>query len=407
MKVQLWKAGTWLAAGLALAALPNPAQAQTRRALGRADASFPEAFGFVQAVRELPDGRVLIADPLGQVLVAVNMTTGVADTIGRQGAGPREYNQPDAVYALPGDSTLLVDLGNGRLTVLDPHLQPGETMPIASMPSQSGGGGGRMRMAMQMIMPRAVDGQGRIYFQGRAARVMAAGGRPELPDSAPILRYDRGTKAIDTVGMVRLQGRTSTSSGGPNNRSMGIQPIPLSPQDGWGVGQNGRVAVARSDGYYLEWLDGRSRQRGSDVPYSPVRVRTADKEEYLARMQTSALAMSMTVDNGVQSLGFSRGSGHAPGIPELGVDDYEWPDVKPPFQGGGVRVTPEGDAWVERSTRAGAEPVFDVFGSDGVHKEQITLPAGRRVIGFGDVYVYTVTLDEYDLMWLERYRRTT
>jgi hypothetical protein len=81
--------------------------------------------------------------------------------------------------------------------------------------------------------------------------------------------------------------------------------------------------------------------------------------------------------------------------------------VKPAFAGGGVRVTPEGDVWVERSVQAGAEPVFDVFDADGNLKEQITMPAGRRVIGFGNLYVYTVTLDEYDLMWLERYRRTT
>jgi hypothetical protein len=404
MNVKPWKAGAWLAVTLALAGLPSPIQGQVKRTLDRADASFPEAFSFVQAVRELPDGRVLIGDPLGQVLVAVDMTTGVADTIGRQGAGPGEYNQPDAVYSLPGDSTLLVDLGNGRLTVLGPNLEAGETMPIANMPSQSSGGGGRAMMGMQTILPRAVDGQGRIYFQGRGVMAMAAGGRPQLPDSAPILRYDRGTKTIDTVATVRLQGRTSSSSGGRNDQRMAIQPIPLSPQDAWGVGHNGRVAVARSDGYYVEWLDQQGRQRGPEVPYSPVRIRNADKEEYVNRLGASGLGMSMTIDNGVRSVGFSRGGG---GMGEPSVDDFEWPDVKPAFAGSSVRVTPEGDAWVERSVQAGAEPVFDVFDADGSHKEQITLPVGRRIVGFGDLYVYTVTFDEFDLMWLERYRRTT
>jgi hypothetical protein len=187
---------------------------------------------------------------------------------------------------------------------------------------------------------------------------------------------------------------------------MSIRQIPLSPQDAWGVGRNGRVAVARSGGYYLEWLDQQGPQRGPDVPYSPVRIRNADKEQYVNRAGASGLGISMTIENGVRSVGFSRGGGGM-GAPETSVDDFEWPDVKPAFAGSSVRVTPEGDAWVERSVRAGAEPVFDVFGADGSLKEQITLPAGRRVVGFGNLYVYTVTLDEYDLMWLERYRRTT
>ena len=98
----------------------------------------------VQTVRELPDGRVLVADPLGQVLVAIDMGAGTADTIGRRGAGPGEYDQPDAVSPLSGDSTLLVDLGNGRRSILGPDLLQGATIPLAFGYPPGGGYGKRV-----------------------------------------------------------------------------------------------------------------------------------------------------------------------------------------------------------------------------------------------------------------------
>ncbi len=103
-------------------------------------------------------------------------------------------------------------------------------------------------------------------------------------------------------------------------------------------------------------------------------------------------------------MSFGRGGG---GGGDSGVEDYEWPDVMPAFAAGGVRVTPEGDAWVRRSVPVGDDAVFEVFGADGQLKERITFPAARRIAGFGPEHVYMVRNDEFDLQWLERYRRTT
>ena len=116
-----------MATGVALPVV-SPAAAQTVTVLTTADASFPESFSTVRGLRELPDGRVLIADGLGQVLVIVDLDAGTVDTVGRVGGGPREYRMPDRLFALPGDSILLVDLGNGRLTVLDPDLEFGRNL---------------------------------------------------------------------------------------------------------------------------------------------------------------------------------------------------------------------------------------------------------------------------------------
>ena len=124
-----------LALALLAAAAPS-ATAQTP--LGRPNAKFPEDFGSIQTVRELRDGRVLVADPLGKELYLVDLAAGTRTVVGSQGQGPNEYLQPDAVWALPGDSTLLVDLGNGRVVALGPDLGFGPTLPISALKSYTG-----------------------------------------------------------------------------------------------------------------------------------------------------------------------------------------------------------------------------------------------------------------------------
>jgi hypothetical protein len=57
-------------------------QAQVReQQLEQPNATFPEAFSLIQGVRELADGRVMLADPLGQALVVADLGTGRADTL--------------------------------------------------------------------------------------------------------------------------------------------------------------------------------------------------------------------------------------------------------------------------------------------------------------------------------------
>ncbi|MFC1661141.1 hypothetical protein ACFL3S_06765, partial [Gemmatimonadota bacterium] len=148
------------------------------------DAAYPVPFSYLTGVRELPDGSVLAADPLSQVLVRANLSTGAADTLGRVGAGPEEYRQPDHVLPFPGDSTLLVDLGNGRLTVLDSSGSFVRTLSM-TQPSEDGG--------LNLLHPRFVDSRGRLYeVRGRSREAGP-------PDSAAVARIDPGTRQADTV----------------------------------------------------------------------------------------------------------------------------------------------------------------------------------------------------------------
>jgi len=381
--------------------LANPACSQPgdrvpERDFTEADVRFPEPFGMVTTVRELPDGRLLIGDPLGQALVAVDMAAGTADTIGRVGPGPGEYSQPDIVLPLPGDSTLFVDLGNGRLVVLGPDLSFGETFPIVQGEPTGPGLGG-----MNIIIPQGTDSQGRVYFQALGTMMRLDG---QLPDSAEVKRWDRSTGAIETVAQVRLGERRRETSGSAGN--VRLVQIPLSPRDAWAVSWGGRVAVARSGGYFLEWTDPEGGTvRGGDVLYQPVAIGRAEQDAYLDRAAATGLRISADIGGGVRQMSFGRGGGAGRGGPD--VNDLDWPDVMPAFAANGVRVTPQGDAWVRRSVSVGGAAEFDVFGPDGELKERVVLPRGREVVGFGLEHVYVAQRDEFDLIWLERYRRTT
>jgi hypothetical protein len=374
---------------LGLLAAAGSLQAQVREEnLTEPQATYPDGFGLVNGLLELADGRVMIADPLGQALVIADMTAGTADTVGAVGRGPEEYNQPDGLFPMPGGSILLVDLGNARLTVLGPDGSFGETMPI----TQGEPGTGRL----QILLPRGTDSEGRLYFRPMG------GGMRQLPDSAAIARYDRASGAMDTVARVKLPEMKQTTGGGANNQMVMISPVPLSPEDAWAVAWDGRVAVARSGDYHVEWIhpDG-SVVRGAPTEYEPVRIRGADKEEWAENLSGGINIGIMASAGGERRISMSRGGGGDG--PDL--DSLEWPDHKPAFLSNGVWVTPEGDVWVQRHVSAGEPVQFDVFGADAELKGKVTLPAGRNVVGIGKSAVYVVRTDELGLQWLEMYGR--
>lgn len=348
------------------------------------DAEFPEGFGLLSSVRELPDGRVMVADPLGMILAILDMDSGEMEILGREGAGPDEYRQPDAVHALPGGATLLVDLGNARLTVIDSQGAFGKTMPIVvSQPGRRGPG------AFQMMLPRTVDAQGWIYF--------TLGGGFSGADSTSIGRYDRATQTIDTIA--RVKPREVQRTGDAQN--IRIRQLPMSPQDDWAVGPDGTIALVRSDGYYVQVIhpDGRV-STGPTVEHRPIRPRDQEKLAWLEAGRASGMRISIEAGPGGQrSISMSRGGG---GAPDIGA--YEWPSRMPAFRAGATIIDPHGTIWVARTTRSGDESLYDIFDGEGNKTGEVTFSPNSTVIGFGAGTTYVVRTDEFGLQWLERYR---
>jgi hypothetical protein len=372
------------------ASAAGEASSERGGSLGQPTATFPEDFGAIQTVREMSDGTVLVADPLGGALYSVDLDAGTRVQVGAEGQGPEEYMQPDAVWRLPGDSTLLIDLGNGRMTTLAPDLSFGATSPLSA---------GDPRSGLVVAIPQAVDAEGRVYSRSLG---MSMGGTP--PDSGAVLRITRGTLALDTAAMYKLEDRTITRSGGPNNQNVSVMPVPLSPEDAWGAAPDGAVVMARAADYSIEWhaVDG-TVTAGAPTPYEVISIGMREKEEWLGEQGQSGGGIGISVMMGPQGIqtNFSRGGGGGGDDPS--VDDYEWPEHKPAFYSGRIVVDPMNRAWVRRHVEAGAPSTYDVFDRSAAREATYTLPHGSRVVGFGEDVVYVVSSDEFDLNYLQRY----
>ena len=380
---------TILACGLCAVAIPaswyglaTPTNSQSM--LLELHQTFAEPFGYVGGARELSDGRVLVADPLGEIVAIVDLVTGMADTLGRVGAGPREYRHPDGLHALPADSTFLIDLGNARFIVIGPDGRFGQTLSM----TQIGEGGG-----LTIILPRFVDGSGRLYYEPEH---FSAG---NSPDSAVILRFDRTDSSIDTLGAVGLARPERRQASGGVMLSRGA----LLPRDDWAVGADGRVAIVRSADYSIEWRDADGEGvRGPATEFPPVRVGRAEKEGWLEEFFNEKVSVrTRRTADGRRSMQLSRGTS---GGSTRDVESYEWPNTMPPFRAGRTIVAPDGSVWVERYVSANDPPMMDVFDARGQKVTEIELPLGRRVVSFGANHVYLVHKDDVDLQWLEQYR---
>jgi hypothetical protein len=362
---------------------PRALAGQQAEPLGEPVAAFGEPFSLVSGLRELQDGRLLVTDALEGALYVLDADLSSATRLAREGQGPDEYRQPDALNPWPGDSTLMTDLGNGRMTIVAPDYDFARTIPAVQQEA----------MGLQIVLPEGVDATGNLYYQPR--------GDGTIRDTADVVRWSPETGGDPvSVARVKLSDVTERTSGSGGNVRQEVRAVPLSPMDGWAVAPDGRVAVVRAGDYHVDWMEPDGRVvSGPPVPYEPVPVRTADKEAWVERMSARGVMMMVTNENGNLSASMRRGGGR--GGPA--IDSYQWPETKPPFEAGSVRVAPDGHVWVNRYVPAGDPPIIDVFDARGRRVAVLELPERREVVGFGEASVYLARGDDLGFMWLEKY----
>jgi hypothetical protein len=346
--------------------------------LGEPDAAFPEPFSAILGIRELSTGQVLISDRVEMMIAQLDFQSGTYEQLGRQGAGPGEFQMPGALYALPGDSTLMADFMNRRFNVILPDGRlSNETIPLR-------------HPAGYPIIPRGVDDAGRIYFD-LAGMMMPGLAESAAQGVAPLLRWDRAGEAVDTLGYVHFP---PMEPAGPGEARINIGGGAYQPQDDWAVTPGGMVCVVRHEDYHVEWIAGDGETAsGPAAEYRPVKITTADKEAWADAMTSRGVMIE--VENG-------RRRTRRPPRPD--IDNMEWPEYMPPTVAGTARMAPDGRLWVERSAPSDAdERTYDVFDARGNLVQRVSLPRDRRVSAFGDGVVYVIRSDEDDLQWLERY----
>lgn len=350
-------------------------------------AEFSEPFTNLRSARELRDGRVIVLDVQDQTLYLVDFGRETLTKVGRRGAGPGEYVLPLALLPLADDTTLVFDAGNARYLLILPDGTPGKTFLL---PTPSG--------EVSFQVPEATDARGRIYFGGSVSFNTTGGGRPEIPDSFPIYRFDRANGQYDTLGYLARPVPKFDAGGGAirlqggSGKLMGLpRPQPFAPRDAWAVSADGRVGVARAVQYRVEWwLDRDTRRVGPPMTTQPIRVTDRDKKAF--KTQGDGRVMIMATPSGSQRLPMPK------------AENVTFPKTKPPFPRDAARAAPDGALWVLRS-RAANDPIptYDVFDENGRLVRRVVLPRATHLLGFGSRAVYLIRTDDDDLQWLQRY----
>lgn len=362
--------------------LPFAVPAQSPVSIGKVDAEFATPFTQIGGVRELRDGRVVVLDPRDKAATLIDFATRSSRTIGRVGSGPGEYLQPQRLIALRGDSSAVYDVSNLRFMLITPDGEAGAMFQVEAVAGGMGRGSA----------PRAADARGRIFFEGSAFAVTAAGTLVPA-DSAPVLRFDRVTTTLDTLAWLHLADGNATArgmSGGGVSLRVGLRAFPA--RDDWAVMPDGGVAIVRARDYHVDrYSAAGARSAGRAVPVRRLPVTEADKEEI--RQERRANVGLQTGRGGAVSTRARRPPA-----------DPEFPAFKPPFVSGSTFSRPNGELWVLRSRVAGEAPVYDVFNDVGSIAKRVALQAGTRLVGFGNGTVYLVRTDDDDLQYLQRYR---
>jgi hypothetical protein len=350
-------------------------QAGDRR-LEAPSAALEHDFSRIGGVRELPDGRLLVSDWIDETVSVVDLARQSVRRIGRRGAGPAEYRLPAALLPMPGDSTLLVDQGNERLTVIAPDLRI-----VRSFSSHRPG-------MTHGITPRAIDRQGRFYFEIPAWADPAGNS-----DSVSVARFDLRDGKVERL--VRVRGITYREGS-----VRGIPYVIFAARDVWQAAPGGRVAIVRSAPYVVEWREvNGSITRGRAVSRAQLPVTALDRTAYVTHFMATA-AVAGRGESGMTAMPASEKTPEA--IARL-VAVQEFRRVKPPFTDRAPLIAADGTLWVERSVAMGSRPAWDLFDGRGAFIGGVILPAGRRLVALGSRAAYAAFVDPDGLERLERY----
>jgi hypothetical protein len=401
------------------------------RQLGRA-ISTSEALGAVSAVRQLPNGLLLVNDPIKRQLllmdsslktiaVVADTTSATKHAYGARGGGLLAYR---------GDSTLFVDPASLSMLVIDPA---GKIVRVMAAPRASD---------IQFLIGGPLgnpgfDAKGRLVYRlmsfpgmrGVPGQTMAA---PSLPDTNPIVRFDLGTRKLDTAAFVKVTAPRMNMV--RNDNGVTVTPIinPLTEVDDWAVLSDGTIAIVRKD-YHVDFIDADGKSTSAPkIPFEWQRLTDSAKSAIVdsAKAQMERLraggpgagGANVVINGGpgggppaggpppgggagvpiivMREIGGPAppqrggatsptpggGPGTAINIPQISfVQPSELPDYRPAFTNGSVRADAAGKLWVRvmpTKPLAGG-PEYDVIDRNGTLVDRVALPVATTIAGFG------------------------
>ncbi|MEP6619642.1 MAG: hypothetical protein ABJE47_10010 [bacterium] len=426
-----------LAAGsvVTAAGAQAPATKITTRQLAAPTATSTEVLGSLAAVRQLPNGSVLVNDQAKRRVLLLDkelklvgvVADSTPDTHAAYGA------RPGGLLAYRGDSTLFVDPASLSMLVIDPSGKI--VRPIAApRPNDvqflTGGAFGNP----------GFDTKGRLVYamrdNGMRGMRPPEPGKPFVmptpPDSAAVVRFDLAARKLDTLGFYKipkLNISMTQDDRGAMRASVTMNPLPV--VDEWVVLSDGTVAIVRGQDYHVDLYGADGKTSAPKIPYEWQRMTDDDKTKFLDSSKAAIEKVRASVASGAtspqQAIGaagggaFSMGDGGGArqmiviggdgggrgGPPPAGapagaaggtfgnagftvppvsmVPISELPDYKPVFGQNAVRADMDDHIWVRtiltKPTTGGA--IYEVLNKEGNLVDRVQIPVGTTIAGFG------------------------
>lgn len=362
---------------------PAPAQAQSVPALtlGQPNATITEPYSRLYGATEMRDGRVIISDVKDAILAIADFRTGKSVQIGRNGEGPNEYSVPGIAVRTPGDSFYLVDGRNRRFLRLTGNGALAGTVPF-SIELMKGGIGG---------FDMASDNKGRLYWGTDFVDMNPATG-PKRALKSHVARWSPGKASKEIVAEV----------GDHAPELHANKFFPYAERDGWVVAPDGKVGVLSAREYRLRWYeDGKLLSEGPSLAFTPIAITAAERSAF--RNERAAQGSGGGQMSGPAGNEATRQEAARRSMLDVYPDNF-FPKAMPPFVEGGVRRSPGGDIWVERSRAAGDKVRrFDILTSAGVLRATVQLPDDTHLVSLQPGGIYLVRTDADGLQFLGRY----
>lgn len=421
------------------------------RPLPAPSATSTDSLGSVAAVRQLPNGNVLVNDQTRRRVVLMDSTLKVIGVVADSTSGTANaYGvRPGGLLAYHADSTLFIDPASLSMLVID---GAGKVVRVMAAPRPTD---------VQFLVGGAFgnpgfDSQGRLVYRSfaRPNFTRNADGTPtapEFPDSAALVRFDLGTRKLDTAVFFRIPKQNVTVTREENGRmriSTTINPLPV--VDDWAMMSDGTIALVRGRDYRVEFIgaDG-SRMLADKIPFEWQRLTDDDKAKFIdstraAMERTRARfaagdgaavsvdaaptgdgterrqVMTMRIGGAPGGEPPRRGGGNRPQgrggnggndasgenqIPPLNfVSPSELPDYKPAFGVGSVRSDRDDRLWIRTipTKPSAAGVIYDVVNRAGKLVDRIQVPANATIAGFGKDGVVYVGIREGRELRLQR-----
>ncbi len=442
------------AAALALATLVQAQQTQPPpiRQISHVTAVSHDSLSAVTTAVEVGGGRVYVNDILSRrVLLYDSMLASAVVVADSDPASPNAYGaRPGTLMPFRGDSALFITPASLSMLVLS---SAGQITRVMAMPP---GGGGMPALIGSIFGTPGFDARGRLVYFSPVRLVF--NGRPptdgpmrmEPPDSALVVRFDFGSRTLDTAAAIHIpRSRTTMNRDDRGQFRASMVAFPPMTVDDWAVTSDGRLAVVRGRDYHVDWLEGDGTWSSSArMPYAWEHLgdeaKTALIDSVAAAMQTimdSMPARMARAEGGAAGANVQTRGGAAPGATSPGpgmvmvfagpgggdaggpgggsgppramqiaaptvvkAEPADVPDYRPAFSQGAVRADRDGNLWIRTTAMVDARPVYDIVNRRGELTDRIQLPAFRTIAGFGAGVVFLGVRDSTGVMHLERAR---